>query len=270
MEFLKIIQEGYKIHILKDNYFLNVYIKSENKKGISFKPLRIAFKDIYKEYLLNFVDLNKNINDKKIKIELEEVFDINKLYIRYLNFKLLQKNSNEENEIISKKIYALNIEYYLTEGFSHKRINSHPFISFIKKDYFNIGDIIDFISEEDLLQKYGFDEYKYFNNKLGCFIDIKDEHIKMEEKLILEFHISERKNIIRNILRQVNKYFDEEIPKIINRMNYCMDITAKYDLIFLYASPIIKNEHYEESKAPISYMDEIRKIIKLMNNNKKN
>ena len=42
-----------------------------------------------------------------------------------------------------------------------------------------------------------------------------------------------------------------------------------YDLIFLYASKINKNEYYKEFNAPISYMEEIRKIIKLMNYNDK-
>ena len=51
-----------------------------------------------------------------------------------------------------------------------------------------------------------------------------------------------------------------------NRINKFLDKMTKYDLIFLYAAPIIKNEYFEEFDSPISYVKEIRKIIKLMNN----
>ena len=272
MDFFKIIEKGYNIYILGNDSYLKIYVKNANKKEkyeTSFKPLRINFKDYFTDYFSNFDDLIQKIKNKNIIATLEEKFDINKTYIKYLNFKLLKNVSNETNEIISKKIYVLNIEYYLTESFNHKRINSHPFISLITKDYFNLEDIIDLINEEDLLQIYNIDEYKYFNNELGCFIDIKDENIEIKEKLILEFHISERKDIIKYNLNQTKIYLEEEFRKIKNRNHYILDFAIKYDLVFLYASPIIKNEYYEESDAPISYMDEIRKIIKLMNNNKK-
>ena len=67
----------------------------------------------------------------------------------------------------------------MTKGPNHKRINSFPFFTYIKKDYFNLEDIINIMSEEDLLQIYDFDEYKYFNDKLGCFVDVKNENIKI-------------------------------------------------------------------------------------------
>ena len=273
MESFKLFQKGYKIHIFKNNYFLNVYVKNEKKKErgkniIKFKPLQINFEKIFNEYLSNFEDLINEIKQKNILILLDEIYDTNKKYIKYLNFKLLKKvlNSNETKEIISKKIYVLNIEYYLTKDSNHKRIYNFPFFSYIKKDYFNIDDIIDLIKKEDLLQFYYIDEYKYYNKELGCFIDIKDDNIEIIEKIILEFHISKRNNIIHYNLNQMKKYYDEEIIKLKKRINKIIDKETEYDIIFLYALPIIKNENYEEYDSPISYREEIRKIIKLMNN----
>ena len=271
MELFKVFQKGYNIHIFKTDYFLNIYIKCGKKNereidAIKFKSLQVNFQNDFNEYSSNFDNLIKEIKGKNIIIILDEIFDAKRKYIKYLNFKLQKKNSNEVKEIISKKIYALNIEYYLTKGSKHKRINSFPFLSYIKKDYFNIEDIIDLINEENLLKIYNIDEYKYFNNELGCYIDIEEENIKVKKKIILEFHVSEKKNIIYYYLNQIKKYFHAELGKLKNRIRKISDIETKYDLIFLYASPIIKNEYYKEFDAPISYRKEIRKIVKLMNN----
>ena len=219
----------------------------------------------YFSKLENLIQLKEN---KNIIVIIEEVFHANKIYLKHLNLTLSKKESNEVKEIISKKIYVLNIEYYLTKGFNHERINSIPFLSYINNDYFNKDDIINLINKENLLQIYNIDEYRYFNDELGCFVDIKNETIEIKEKNIFEFHISDKKKINYN-LNQIKKYFDEEIFKMKYRINKFLDILMNYDLIFLYASPIIKNEYYKEFNAPISYMEEIRKIIKLMNYNDK-
>ena len=272
MECFKIIQNNYKIFFFQSYFYLNINIKAQKKeeKAVNkFKPFEINLRDNFNDFSSKFEDFIKHIKEKNIIILLEEILDINKILIKYLNFKLIKKDSNETKELISKKIYALNIEYYLTKNSNHKRINSLPFLAYIKNDFFNIEDIIDLLYEENILQIYNIDEYKYFNNELGCFIDIKDDYIKIKEKLILEFHISGRKNIIKYNLNQTKKYFDEEIITMKNRIKEFLDIITKYDLIFLYASPIIKNENFEELNAPISYMEETREIIKLMNYNGK-
>ena len=272
MECFKIIQNNYKIYFFQSHFYLNINIKVQKKeeKAVNkFKPFEINLRDNFNDFSSNFEDFIKHIKEKNIIILLEEILDINKILIKYLNFKLIKKDSNETKELISKKIYALNIEYYLTKNSNHKRINSLPFLAHIKNDFFNIEDIIDLLYEENILQIYNIDEYKYFNNELGCFIDIKDDYIKIKEKLILEFHISGRKNIIKYNLNQTKKYFDEEIITMKYRIKEFLDIITKYDLIFLYASPIIKNENFEELNAPISYMEETREIIKLMNYNGK-
>ena len=190
--------QNYKIRLFQTNYYLNIYINDEkdNKKNsFKFKPIQIRFKESFKEHFSNFECLIKEIKEKNITINIEEFFDKDKKYIKYLEFKLLKNDVNESKEIISKKIYALNIQYYLTKGSNHKRMNSFPFLTYIKKDYINIGDVINLIEEEDFYKIYNVDIYKYYDNELGSFIDINDEEIKIKGKLILEFHISERKNI---------------------------------------------------------------------------
>ena len=144
MELFKTTQNGYKIYIFKNDCFLNIYVrgdKKEEKDGNKFKLIQINLKDNFNEYLLNFEEFIKNIKEKNIEVELEEILSANKTYIKYLYFKLLKQDSDEKKEIISKKIYVLNVKYYLTKGANHKRINSIPFTTYIKKDYFNIEDI---------------------------------------------------------------------------------------------------------------------------------
>ena len=272
MEYIKIFLQNYKIRLFQTNYYLNIYINDEkdNKKNsFKFKPIQIRFKESFKEHFSNFECLIKEIKEKNITINIEEFFDKDKKYIKYLEFKLLKNDVNESKEIISKKIYALNIQYYLTKGSNHKRMNSFPFLTYIKKDYINIGDVINLIEEEDFYKIYNVDIYKYYNNELGSFIDINDEEIKIKGKLILEFHISERKNIFYIYLTQIKNYFYEQITKMKKVTNKYLDVMTNYDLIFLYASPIIKNENYEEFHAPISYLKEIRKILQIINKNKK-
>ena len=64
------------------------------------------------------------------------------------------------------------------------------------------------------------------------------------------------------------KYIQEEIINLKNKLNKIDEISQKYDLIYLYASPIINNG--EESNSPISYLEEIRIILKLMRDTKRN
>ena len=177
MESVVIIQEGYTICFFQNNLCLNIYIKDgkeKEKDNYKFKPLKMKYKDGYKKYFSNFEILIEQIKNKIIKINMKEILGSNKKYIKYINLTLFKDESNELKEIISKKIYLFNVEYYLTEGSNNLRINSIPFYACIKKDYFNIEDILDLIDEEDLLNIYNIDEYKYFNHKLGAFVDIKE------------------------------------------------------------------------------------------------
>ena len=64
----------------------------------------------------------------------------------------------------------------------------------------------------------------------------------------------------------MNQYYIDELIKIKNKINHYSDFQENYDLIYLYASPVIENEDYKEHGALISYPEEIKVIIESMNN----
>ena len=281
MEYFLIKESGYKILFSLNEYLLNIYIRGnivKRRNKFRFTSINISFEDNFSKYISNFKDLIKKIQNKIIFIEIKENFsstlqtDLDKKSnIKYIELDIINKdnNSNKQESIISRKIYSLNVEYYLTKGIYHQRLNSKPFLSFITKDYFNIQDILELIDKENILSNYIIDDFRYFNNEKGMFQIIKDENIQIGEKLILEFHIHEKIDIFSNNIKLAQKYYEKEIIRIQNKINKLTDFSQQYDLIYLYASPIILNGNFKESNSPISYMDEIRIILKLMKESKK-
>ena len=281
MEYFLIKESGYKILFSYNELLLNVNIRDNIVKRTNkfrFTSIDISFEDSFSKYISNFKDLIKKIQNKIIFIEIKENFpsifqtDLDKKSnIKYIELDIINKdnNSNKQESIISRKIYSLNVEYYLTKGIYHQRLNTKPFLSFITKDYFNIQDILELIDKENILSNYIIDDFRYFNNEKGMFQIIKDENIQISEKLILEFHIHEKIDIFSHNIKLAQKYYEKEIIRIQNKINKLTDISQQYDLIYLYASPIILNGNFKESNSPISYMDEIRIILKLMKESKK-
>ena len=116
------------------------------------------------------------------------------------------------------------------------------------------------------------DDFKYFDNNLGIFRSFKNDNIHINEKIILEFHIIGKNKILYLNLKLAKEYYENEIIKIKNKINKLADSSKKYDLIYLFASPIIymlSKGDFEECDSPISYMNEIRIILELMKNNRK-
>ena len=282
MESVKIIQKGFKIRFFINNSLLSIYTEDNNKERknrIKFKQIQIRFEDVFDEYFSNFEEMIKQIKENDINIILEEEYfkstpPLNevKANIKCLNLKLNKLNkkvSNEFMELKTIKIYKLNIGYYITKGANYKRINLEPFYTYIDKEYFNLDDIIDLIDNEDLLKKYNITSFKYYNKEKKVYEVIGNKNIEIKGNIILEFHINESKNYLRNNINLTKKYLNEEIIKIKNIINKLSDNVTTYDLIYLYASPIIKNEQFEEAESPIEYMEEIKIISKLMKNNGK-
>ena len=263
---------GYKIlfylnDTISDIYdtILNIYVKSINNKQ-EFKPLQIKYKESFDENFSDFKDLLQKIKEEsEIKIYLTE-----KLFNNYVKFLILSISNIVNSKVfISKKIYSINVKYYLTKGPNNKRINSNPYSSYIEKDYFNIDDIYELIKRENILDNYLIDSFKYQDESKKAFRTIKDEFIQINEKIILEFHINGIKNSFIRNLKLRKKYVRDEIIKIKSKVNRYSDILTKYDLVYLFSSPMIKNENYQEHESPISYMQEISTIIDLMENSKK-
>ena len=94
----------------------------------------------------------------------------------------LIKENNELNRteiIISRKIYVLNVGYYITKDISYQRVNSKPFLSYITKDDINREDILKLIDKEKIINDYIIDDFRYYNNEKRVFQTLKNENIKI-------------------------------------------------------------------------------------------
>ena len=104
----------------------------------------------------------------------------------------------------------------------------------------------------------------------------EDKEYKLDdsENIVLEIHYNKMKEKIDLI-----KYYNDQIEKIYNRINKDAENIGKYDLIYLYALPLVKSEGNNPSGSEystkvlnldrISYRDEIKIIIDLKKQKKK-
>ena len=202
-----------------------------------------------------------NIKEKSVNNE--------KNWIKCLNLTI--KNKYDSKIIIEKTIYPLNVKYYLTKGPDNERINTEPYFSYIENNFCNSNNIYEFIKKENTLNTYIIDNFRYYDNKKRAFISIGNESIPIKNEIVLEFHIKGINNTVSQNIKKSKEYYDNEIMKLKNKINQLSDTSKKYDLIYLYASPEIQfiGGDYYEFNSPISYMEEIRSIIKLMEQSNK-
>ena len=279
MECLILKELEYKIILICNEHLLKLSIKDNTNNKIRFKPIKIIYEANFKKYMQNIKDLINQIKNQKILIKIKENFVSNSnseskesTNVKYLDFNFLNNDINNNDIIITRKIYVLNVEFYLTKGINNQRINSKPFLSYLTKEYINRDDILELIDNEVILYDYIIDNIRYFDYKKGVFQLLKDEGIQNNDKIILEFHIVENSKIISMNLKWAKEYYENEIKNLKNKINKLADSSKKYDLIYLYASPIINlssSGNIKESEFPISYMDEIRIILELMKNKRK-
>ena len=261
MNFFELEQNGYKIRFLYNKSILKINVKDKKEKGEEqsiFVSISLNFKKKFTEFFSDFSDLINKIKDKNIQLNVNE--NETESELKYLNLEI----KINDNIIISKKIYTLNVNYYLTKGINHERINSIPFLCSLEKENFNIDDLFELIDIEDIPNNYNIDSISYFNDEKGVFQSVNRDMIPIKKKNIFEFHINGIKNSLIENFRLIQRYITNEIIKIKNIINKISDKVQKYDLIYLYASPIINNESFEECDSPISYMSEIRIILELI------
>ena len=281
---------GYGINFYFDKSIINITISDDIKKirenKTIFSKIQLSYKDnytIYNKYFSDFIDLINKIKAKEIDINLEEKTNFNSTFekedksleknknnknIKYLILKISTKEEKEEKTLIYKKIYLLNVEYYLTSGPNNKRMNSYAFYSYFKKNEFNLDDIRKFLIKEKIINVYDIDYYRYYNHDKKVFQVITSEIIPIKEKLILEFHYNKILNPFLTNFKWTEKYINDELINIKNQINKYSARIKKYDLIFLYASPII-DENNNELNDSLEYIKEIRSIIQLMKNKRK-
>ena len=266
METLQCQNNGFKIKIifLFDELLFKIYIeaeKSNEANKFKFLPIKISYEDKLKKFSSNFADLYDQLKKHDINIEIEN-------HLRYLDFNMIKNIGLESERLISKKIYALNVEYYLIKEPNHQRINSRPFFSYLNKDSFNYEDVLELMDQNDIFSSYKIDCVKYLNKEKGAFQILKNEDIPIKDKIILEFNIYETIDPLMTNYKWAKDYYIKEINKLKKIINKLTDRSKNFDLIYLYASPVVL-KNFCESEAPISYMKEIRIIRELMKNKKK-
>ena len=174
-DFAIFTQNDYKIILYANNNLLNIYINNTATTGserTEFLSAQERLKDSFKKYFKDFKDLIQKINQREFNIN-PNIPQSTK--IKYLQLKILDKDNTE---VFSKKIFAVNVKYYLVKGPNNERMNLAPYSSHIENDYININIITDFIYQENLLNSYIIDGFRYKDELTDSFKSIGKENIK--------------------------------------------------------------------------------------------
>ena len=255
----KEIESPYLVLLAYNENDLSINIQHKKKEFIT---TQLTFKEKYKDYILDFKDLIEKIKDKNgtVIVCIEEKKDKNYLEIKF------QKKDNPNQIIISEKIYPLNIEYYLTKGPNNERLYQESFSTYIPKKTINLKETLELLEREKISDCYFIDNIKYFNDGKKAFQKLKQNRIPIGNKKILEFHISRERNILIKNIKWTKEHYNEECKTIMKRLNKYSDRLSKYDLIYLYASPIVTIENkMDECYSSISYFKEIKYIFDIIN-----
>ena len=260
----------YKISFLYDNNFLVIKINDIKDKNKIFKRIQIKFGE-NNENNLNYNEFTKLIDElRKPDVNTCPCNDSIRVYQKegkkYLSILI---NNNENNpKRIEKEIELLNVKYYLTTGMDNKRINETPFYSHLDKEEFNLADIKKLLEQENLDKTYDIDSFR-MKNQYGFYEKIGYNNCKINNSLLeLELHCNYIKD--NSLLTQIktDEPYTNKIMDLKERLNKYSQNVTNYDIIYLFASSIVKNDNDEDDK-PISYREEIEIIINAMNKKKK-
>ena len=216
----------------------------------------------------------KKFKDIKIILDDEEIRKARNNKYNYETFK--EKDNEKDNYILQikkdksviwkKKLIPLNIKYYLTKGPFNHRVYKNPFYSYLEKNEFNIDDIKELLERE----KINYNNIDIINIKreeeknFEIIIDSNYYKIGKSGIISFEFHLKEKEEKINTY----NNYKDD-LKKLNNKVEKYLENAGKYDLIYLYASPLFDEVHYSSESSKISYRDEIKIILDLMKKSKK-
>ena len=262
--------DKFKLLFSYDENCLLIKIHENNSKE-KYKSIQIEFKDDNEDNL-KFSEFDKIIQELKKEQVAFPCYCSDSIKInqkekgrKYISF-IITKEDNSVKKI-EKEIQLLNVKYYLTIGSDNKRLNDSPYYTYLEKDEFNLNDIKKLIEKENLSDIYEIDSYK-MKNQYGYFEKIGYENSKiLNSGLILELHCNAiRKQPISNVIEKEENY-TKEIFKLKEDLNKYSQNVINYDLIYLYASPIVSKGQEEEN--PISYREEIEIILNIMKKKEK-
>ena len=162
--------------------------------------------------------------------------------------------------------------YYFTTGPTYKKniINENFFYTDFNYNTFNLEKIKNILLTEKI-NIDNIDNYRYYDADKKGYIKIKEnkDYSKPSNKFILECHYKMNDPFLYEFDNLYNdiKYKYKKIQNQITYLNRYQNNEEKYDLIYLYASPLTINK--KEQFIPINYRLEIQKILQLMNKSKK-
>ena len=182
------------------------------------------------------------------------------------------------------------IRIFLTKDVNYKKINDYPFIILnpfenSNKKTFTLSQI-KLILENDNINVSKIDQFKYYSNEKGGYINIKSNNeYPLDNCLTLYLHLKkitdceilemEKKICCLEQQLQIQKNIFPSTPK--TNLDFSRQSSnCEYDLIFLYSSPIVKqiksnesNPKYNEFNEQINYRKEIQGIVNTIKNSKK-
>ena len=268
----------------KNNYYeIEIYGKSileiiinqknENNKKLSpkkYKNVILSLEDLKSSKYFKYNEEFQKLKDlSKIIRLLEDNNNIIKLKEDLFNLILIIELPKPFFSFIELNIEQLNVEYYFTTGPNRKRINTNPFYASLNENFFSVNIINEILKNDKIINYFNIDSYHYYKEENEGFEKLNEikEYDTPKNGLILELHfnrdiipLSTDINIINNNLWNKIKKIKNEIK---NNIIYTQK-TKKYDLIYLYASPLIGNKGGELYN-PINYRKEIKAITKIFN-----
>ena len=256
----------YKIKI-SGNKCLYIHINHINKETEE------TYNEKYKDIIINFKKLKfqKECKDKdfsEIKKLLEKRKDILKLEEDKKDLKLFIMLPKPYSLTIEEIFKLLNIEYYITFGPKFEKRNEEHFFTSLNCDKFNINNLKQIFENDKILEQYNIDSIRYFDKKLKGFKIINTStNVEMpDDVLILELHCN---NLIDPIKSEFERNYDN-IMNQIKKLNKTFELEEKnteYDMVYLYASPIINGGDLIESQ--INYRKDIKNIVRIFKKSEK-
>ena len=237
----KIDFENSKYEII---FFYNNYTEENIIIQIEKENSELKFKHIQIPYDINKVGENCTCHIEKK----EETNEINYFLI-----------FNEDEKY---PIHPLNVKYYLTTGQFHSKQDSSPFFSYLEKKKFNSDDILNLIKRDKINLLYSINitgiKIKNGNYFEKMKKDVQYSYDKLSP-IILELYYNkyEETQNLKDLKKSESDYYNQilNLNTVVNQKSMN---SLKYDLIYLYASPI--------RESSISYREEIKRILDLLKN----